>query len=317
MNAPVSYPLGAPTLVGNNLTVDTALNQPGRITKRLADLTLQRFIVDRIFASSGKSIASGAVIYDQLTTNQLYTNRDIEQRAAADEYPIVGSDRLAPKVAVSEDWGGKFWISDQARSRNDVAHFNNQTTALANTIVRKVNSRAIATLDAAIAALGGAGVIPGNDWSNVTLSGTSPTPNADRPFADFAGVQLAADVEELGVTYNLWLVNPLEKANLRIAYGPELDEMLNEAELEIFASNRVPAGTAYAVAKGEVGFLDYEQQLQSEVWRDHATKRTWVQSSARRGRALGGGSECWATGSSRSPTHCARPPPRGPGSGSR
>lgn len=278
--APVSFPLGAPTLSSSTLTVDLALKQPARITKRLADLTLQKFIVDRIFASTGASVAAGAVIYDQITTNELFTTRDVEQRAPSAEYPIVGSDRADPKVATSEDWGGKFWISDSARNRNDVAHFNNQVTALGNTIVRKVNQRAVVTLEAAIAALGGAGVVPGNDWSSVQLAGTSPTPSDERPTADFANVQLAADVEELGVVYDLWIVNPQEKANLAIAYGGALAEVLESAGVsEIFASNRVAPGTAYAVARGEVGFLSYEEGLATETWREEKTKRTWVQSS--------------------------------------
>jgi hypothetical protein len=279
MTAPVSYPLGAPTLTGNTLTVDMALKQPGRITKRLADLTLQKFIVDKIFASTGTSVASGAIIYDQLTKNELYTNRDIELRGPADEYAIVGSDRQAPKVATSEDWGGKFWISDSARSRNDIAFFNNQVTMLANTIVRKVNARAVATLEAAIAALGGAGVVPGHDWSNVTLTGTSPTPNNARPLADFKNVQLAADVEELDVTYDLWIMNPQEVANFYIAYDTGAADVLKASGVQLFGSNRVAAGTAYAVATGTVGFLEYEQQLQTEYYREAKTKRNWVQSS--------------------------------------
>ena len=277
--APVQYQLGAPAVAGNQLTVDTALKQPGRITKRISDITLQKFIVDRIFASSGTSVASGAVIYDQATRNELYTNRDIEERADAGEYPVVGSDRTEPKVAESEDWGGKVWVSDGAVRRNDKIHLDNQITALANTIVRKVNSRAVATLDAAIAGLGGAGVVPGHDWSDVTLTGTTPTPNNERPFADFAKVQLAADIEELGVTYDLWIVNPQEKHNLRIAYGPDIDAILAEAGIELFDSNRVTAGTGYAVARGQVGFLDYEQGLTTETWREQKTKRNWIQSS--------------------------------------
>ncbi|MFC0314491.1 major capsid protein [Gordonia phosphorivorans] len=277
--APVSYPLGAPTISGNQLTVDTALKQPGRITKRLADLTLQSFIVDKIFASSGASVASGAVIYDQLKQNELYLSRDVEERAPGAEYPVVGSDRSAPQVAKSEDWGGKFWVSDEAVRRNDKVHFDNQVTQLANTIVRKVNTRAVATLEAALAAVGGAAIVPGNDWSNVTLSGTAPTPNNERPFADFAAVQLAADREELGVTYDLWLVNPQELHNLRVAYGVELAAILADAGLEIFPSNRITAGTAYAVARAQVGFLDYEQGLATETWREQKTKRNWVQSS--------------------------------------
>lgn len=277
--APVAYPLGAPTLSGNTLTVDMALKQPGRITKRLADLTLQKFIVDRIFASSGASVASGAVIYDQVTKNELYLTRDVEERTDGGEYPLVGGERGEPLVAQSEDWGGKFYITDGAVRRNDRVFFDNQVTQLANTIVRKVNQRAVATLETAITALAGAGVVPGNDWSDVTLTGTSPTPNNARPFADFAKVQLAADIEELGVTYDLLIVNPQEKHNLRIAYGPELDEILKEAGIELFASNRVSAGTAYMVARGQVGFLDYEQGLTTETWREQKTRRQWVQSS--------------------------------------
>ncbi len=275
---PVAYPLGAPTLTGNSLTVELALKQPGRITKRIADLTLQKFIVDRIFASSGTSVAAGAVIYDQVTANELYTDRDVEQRAPGQEYPIVGGSRQAPKVAKAEDWGGKFFVTDQARSRNNVSTFDNQVTQLSNTIVRKVNARAVATLEAAITALGGAGVVPGSDWANVTLTGTSPTPNNQRPAADFAKVQLAADIEELGVVYDLWIVNPQEKHNLTVAYGPDWRAVLDAAGIEIFDSNRVTAGTAYAVARGQVGFLDYEKGLTTETWREEKTRRNWVQS---------------------------------------
>lgn len=277
--APVSYPLGAPTISNNQLTVDTALKQPGRITKRLADLTLQKFIVDKIFSSSGASVASGAVIYDQVTTNEVYLKNDVEERVPGAEYPLVTGERSEPKVAKSEDWGGKFWVSDEAVRRNEKVHFDNQVTQLANTIVRKVNSRAVATLEAAITEISGAAIIPGNDWSDVTLSGNAPTPNAERPYADFAAVQLSADREELGVTFNLWIVNPQEHANLRVAYGPDLDAMLADAGIEVFASNRVTAGVAYAVAANQVGFLNYEQGLATETWREQKTKRNWVQSS--------------------------------------
>lgn len=277
--APVSYPLGAPTLVGNTLTVDTALKQPGRITKRIADLTLQKFIVDRIFASSGVTVASGAVIYDQATSNQLYTSRDIERRMPSDEYPIVGAPRTEPKVALSEDWGGKFWITDDAVRRNDRVYFDNQVTALANTIVRKVNTRAIVTLEAAIAALGGAGVITGVNWGAVVTAGSSASTASAWPAADFAKAQLAADVDELGVVYDLWIVNPAQYAALVTVYGASLGELLRSFGIEMFASNRVPAGTAYAVARGQVGFLDYEQGLATETWREQKTKRQWVQSS--------------------------------------
>lgn len=277
--SPVAYPLGAPVVNNNQITVDMALKQPGRITKRLSDLTLQKFIAPELFSSSGAITTSGAVIYDVVKVNELYTKNDVEQRGPSDEYPIVQGERLEPKVAKSEDWGGKFWMSDEAIKRNDVVGFNNNTTQLGNTIVRKVNQRTIAVLDDVIAGLGGAGVIPGHDWGNVTLSGNTPTPNNARPFADIIAAQLAADVEELGYQYSVWIVNPIQYADLRIAYGPDLAAILADADISMFRSNRVTPGTAYAGVRGGVGFLDYEQMLQTETWREPATKRNWVQSS--------------------------------------
>lgn len=277
--SPVAFPLGAPVISNNTITADLAYKQPGRITKRLSDLTLQKFIAPELFSSSGTTTTAGAIIYDTITINELYTKNDVEQRGPSDEYPIVQGERQQPKVAQSEDWGGKFWMSDEAIRRNDKLQMDRLTRQLANTIVRKVNQRTVAVLDAVIAGLGGAGVIPGHDWTNVTLSGTSPTPNNARPFADIIGAQLAADVEELDYVYNVWVVNPRQYADLRIAYGPELDTILRDGEISMFRSNRVTNGTAYAAVRGGVGFLDYEQQLQTETWREPATKRNWAQSS--------------------------------------
>jgi hypothetical protein len=273
----ITYPLGAPTINGTTLTVETALQQPGRITKRLADLTKQKFIVDKLFSGSGASTAAGAIIYDAITANDLYLDRDVEQRGPTDEYPIVGGSRPAPKVAKSEDWGGKFPVSDEAVTRNDRFYLDNQTRQLGNTIVRKVNSRTVAVLEAVIASLGGAGVITGHNWSNVTLTGTSPTPNNARPFADFMAAQLAGDVEELGNEYNVWVMNPQEWFNLRIIYGPDLQSILADANISTFVSNRVTAGTAYAAVEGQVGFLDYEKMLQTETWREPKNRTSWVQ----------------------------------------
>lgn len=277
--SPVAYPLGAPVINDNKISVDLAYKTPGRITKRLSDLTLQKFIAPELFSSSGTTTTAGAIIYDTITINELYTKNDVEQRGPSDEYPIVQGERQQPKVAQSEDWGGKFWMEDAAIRRNDKLQMDRLTRQLANTIVRKVNQRTVAVLDAVIASLGGAGVIPGHDWTNVTLSGTSPTPNNARPFADIIGAQLAADVEELDYVYNVWVVNPRQYADLRIAYGPELDAILRDGEISMFRSNRVTNGTAYAAVRGGVGFLDYEQMLSTETWRTPETKRNWVQSS--------------------------------------
>jgi hypothetical protein len=277
----IAYPLAAPTLSGNVLTVDMALKQPTRITRRISDLTLQKFIVTRIFATGG-TVQGGAVIYDQATLNELYTDRDVEQVGPGDEFPIVGSQRQEPKVARVVKDGGKFFVTDEARDRNDVAFLNNQTTQLGNTIVRKVNTRAVATLETAITALGGAGTFVGHNWGTVVTGGSSQTNNSGWPGADFAQAQYLADVDELGVEYDLWLVNPKQKMQLAITYGSQLPEVLAANGIrEVFASNRIANGTGYAVATGQVGELRVEKALGTEVWREEKTQRTWVQSDVR------------------------------------
>lgn len=275
--SPVTYPLGPPVISNTTVTVDLALKQPGRITKRLSDITKRRFIAPELFVPSGASTVAGAIIYDTLTINDLFMSKDVEQRGPTDEYPVVSSQRQAPQVAKSEDWGGKFPISDEAVKRNDTMYMTIETQKLANTIVRKVNERTVAVLDAVITALGGAGVVVGHDWSDVTLTGTSPTPNNERPFADMIAAQLAAEVEELGYEYNVWIMNPQENANLKVAYGPDYRAILESAGVSTFVSNRVTAGTAYAAVRGGVGFLDYEEQLQTETWREPKNRTSWVQ----------------------------------------
>lgn len=280
MTAPVAYPLSAPTYSGNTLTVDTALNEPTRITRRIADLTLQRFIVSEIFAPGG-SVSGGAVVYDQAMLNELYLDRDVERVGPGDEFPIVTSVRQAPKVAEVEKWGGKFFVTDEARDRNNVSAFNNQVTQLANTIVRKVNTRAIETLEAAITALGGAGTFTGTNWGAVVTGGSSQSNASAWPAADFAKAQLLADQEELGVEFNLWLVNPAQKAQLALVYGTGLNDVLASFGIAMYASNRIAAGTAYVVERGAVGELALEKAMSTETWREAKTERTWLQSSVR------------------------------------
>lgn len=279
--APVTFPLGPPSVSGNTLTVDTALQQPTRITRRIADLTLQNFIVTRIFAPGG-AVSGGAVIYDQAVLNELYLDRDVERVMPGQEFPIVGSSRQAPKVAEVEKYGGKFYVFDEARDRNDQALFNNQVTMLGNTIVRKVNTRAVAELDANITALGGAGTFTGHDWGAVVTGGSSQSNATLWPAADIANAQLLADTDELGVNYDIWIVNPMQKFQFNVTYGDKAQQVLDSLGIrEMFASNRVANGVAYAVASGQVGELRLEQALATETERIVKNQKTLVQSSVR------------------------------------
>ena len=277
----VANPLAAPTISGDLITIDTMLQQPTRITAFLMDLTLQRFILDRIFTSEG-GVTGGAVVYDQAIENELYLDRDVERVAPGAEFPIVSSQRRAPKIAEVEKYGGKYFFTDEARDRNDQAAFRNENIKLGNTIVRKLNSQAITVLEAAIAGNSGNSTFVGNDWSAAIPNGSNPTAPALTPGADLAKANLLADQRELGIHYNILLLSPVNMNELRLFYGASLNQMLEDNGFdEAYASNRVTTGTAYAVAEGQLGEMRLEQPLTTETWREQGTQRTWVQSSVR------------------------------------
>jgi hypothetical protein len=276
---PVAHPLGPPTVTGTTITMDIALNAPTRVTRTLMDLTLQRFFADRVFASSG-GVTGGAVVYDQLLANDLYSDRDIQRIQPGDEFPMVTSSRRVPAVAEVEKWGGKFFVTVEARDRNDVAVFTRNVRMLANTIVRKINQRAVEVLEAAIQASPNR-LVTGVNWATVVTAGASASNSNLWPGYDFARAQSQAETEELGIVYDLWIINPQEYLQLARIYGPDLNNLLASLNLQIFVTNRVAAGNAYVVQQNQAGQMRTEQPLQTTQWYEQETERYWTQSSVR------------------------------------
>lgn len=276
---PTAHPLGPPTISGTSYTVDLAVQNPTRITRTLMDLTLQRFFADRVFTNAG-GVSGGAIVYDEIIANDLYLDRDIQRVGPGDEFPIVTSQRRAPKVAEVEKWGGKFFVTVEARDRNDVSVFTRHVRQLANTIVRKINQRAVEVLEAAVQA-SPTRQVTGNSWSAVVTGGSSTSNSTVWPGFDFARAQSLAETDELGIVYNLWIMNPAEYLQLVRIYGPLLNDLLSSIGIDIFVTNRVVAGTAYVVAEGQVGQMRVEQPLATEQWYEEETQRFWTQSSVR------------------------------------
>jgi hypothetical protein len=279
--ASTTHPLAVPTVSGTTITVDTMLNQPTRITRMIMDMTLQRFVADRIYASAG-GVSGGAVVYDSVEANDLYATRDVERVSPGAEFPIITSARRAPGVAEVEKWGGKVWVSDEARDRNDAVMLTNQLRQLGNTIVRKINSRAMMVLDAMFTAYPSRVISSVGNWQAVTPYGASPTPPNLWPAADFAKAAEIAETDELGIRYDLWILNPQDYTFLLTLYGGDgLQELLTTLGLEIYVTNRQTVKQATVVASRQVGQMRIEQALGTETWREPNRQRTWIQSSVR------------------------------------
>lgn len=279
--ATFEYPLAAPTLSGTVISVDLMLQEPTRVTRYLSDLMLKGYFANRIFTNAG-GVSGGAVLYDQLTTNDLFPTRDVQNVEPGAEFPIVTFDRPAPRLAQVEKFGGKFFVTDEARDRNNPQMLQQGAQKLANAMFRGIHQRALAVLDAEITALSSnAQTLVGHNWSTVVTAGTSATSASGYPAADFAAVQLLADQKELGVQFTLWIVNPAQLAAIKVLYGSGWADVLNSWNISMISSNLVTAGTAYVVAEGQVGEQRLEKPLGTETWREQATERSWVQSSVR------------------------------------
>ncbi|WP_341258221.1 major capsid protein [Gordonia malaquae] len=272
------YPLGSPTLSGNSITVDLMLKEPTRINTYLSNIALKGYFAERIFANGG-GVSGGALVYNQLTENDLFPSRGAQEVAPGAEFPEVTFDRPEPKTAQVRKLGGKFRVTDEARDRNDLSAIQAEGVKLGNDIQRQLHARALSELEASIAAnpsTTGAGV----SWADAINLTISTESKAALPAADLANLRKKAAEKELGVEYNLLLLNPAELANLEIIYG-NAQAWLQAQGFSVAVSNIVTAGTAYAVQESMVGQVRYEQELRTATWRDDATESTWVQSSIR------------------------------------
>lgn len=277
---PLQYPYDTPTVSGANVTADMMLQEPTRVTRAVSDIALQKFWADKLFSLPG-GVSGGAVIYDVLTANDLYPTRDVQNVEPGGEFPILTMDRPTPQVAQVEKFGGKFFATDEAISRNDQTQIRNGVRKVGNAINKGIHTRAVNVIDAAATTYSRT-LAAANTWTTATTTANSSLTAAMGPAAVFASVQLQADIDELGVTFDSFIVNPTQAAKFVTFYGAaNWQAILDASDLTMYSTNRVASGTAYFFEEGGVGELRIEAPLATEQWREYGTQREWWQTSIR------------------------------------
>lgn len=193
------YPGAFPTVTGNKITVERFVKNPTQVYRTLSDLTKERFVADFIFA--GGPADGGAVIYDEISENDLYADRDPQEIAPGDEWPMVGDSQGDPKVAKVTKRGAAFPLTYDSVRRDARDVLNRGLIKLRNTSVRKHDTVAMQALLTNPTVRTAAATAP---WSD---------PGADAP-ADLFGAQFGVEQADLGYQVDTAIANPAEVLKL-------------------------------------------------------------------------------------------------------
>lgn len=291
------FPAAPPTVDGRLVTVDRLMREPLEISRDLAEMSYQHYFGEVLF-TEGEPAPAGAVIYDEITRNDLFPDRDVARHTPGAQFPLVISTRPNPKTAYAEEYGGKFYVTYKAIQRNRFREVERNERLLANALVRKWNNIAVDLLNATVTAVGVSAIIPGTDWS---LFDTDI-------YGHLAATQFAADSRELGLVLDTVIVNPAQGLDIDTndklakrlksildAQGQPLLATPGTTQVQDFTvlrSYRQTPGQALVLARGDVGgrhvepegeagenvAVDPDSGIATQVWDDPENTRRWVQS---------------------------------------
>jgi hypothetical protein len=136
---PVKHPEGTLTTAELHLL----LSNPTVIASRVAELADQKFIAD--FLLSGRfSAAGGGIFYE--TGEEVFAGENPEAVSPLGEYPTVVLDSGEVVSARTVKWGLDTVVSDEKIARQGISYVNRGITRLVNTVVRHVDSVAMAVI---------------------------------------------------------------------------------------------------------------------------------------------------------------------------
>lgn len=280
---PSQNPLSPPTVSGNTYTVDRWLNSPTMVSRALADMVVatEDFFLPTVF-SSLSGVSGGAVLYDPVEANSLYSDRDVEEIEPGQEFPILTSSRGEPKVARVRKFGGQIYVTDEAKRRNNTVVWDREIRKLSNTLLLQLNAVGVAVLDAAIAdataLTGGSRTDTGISWADAAALTHDLTSPVLLPHADFAAIKRRAYEERQGIRFDTLIVNPQEDENLELVYGDRPNGVAGVlARFGItnkFVTDQQTAGKAKFVASKMVGGWGNEDPMSTETWRTPGNERT-------------------------------------------
>lgn len=144
-----SYPPVAPTFSGDNETISRFLNSPTLVSRRVQDITSNRFIAD-VLLTGRTDVSGGAITYD--VDEDLYTVRPVTAVSPGGEYDLTTLTNGTPQVAKVTKWGQDTIVYDEAVKRLNFGAVEKGLGKLSNTLVKKVDSISLSLIASTVTA---------------------------------------------------------------------------------------------------------------------------------------------------------------------
>lgn len=144
-----TYPPAAPTLSGQMLQIDRALQSPNYIRRELRSFRDMRFVSDQILTGRLRS-SGGAVLYEQSESQT--TDRPVRSVRAGSEYPTANLPAGTAALAAVAKWGQKVELTFEQVKRSQYAalEIRKALRKVVNTVVGQVDAVTLAAIASAI-----------------------------------------------------------------------------------------------------------------------------------------------------------------------
>jgi hypothetical protein len=276
----LNYAGSGPTINGNVISLDEHMDQPKRLLRDVAKLVDQDLFMDKLFTPAG-DVSGGSVLFERPNpiATDLFPERDIKTIAEGSELPIVTFTRGIPMAAFPREIGGKFFLSKQARKRNNPKSLTNALTALANTISVRLEILGFAELTSVVASE--TRFMNGTSWSTFAGTAINARTGIVGPVSDIMAAQAAADLEQRSTKYNSIVLHTNQAMAIGQAYpGMTIEQVLAPTGItDVIVTSRYTAGRALLYVKGQVGSWFNEFPLEEDQWDEKNTRRRWFSST--------------------------------------
>jgi hypothetical protein len=160
----LTYPPAGPNVTqgGTALEIQEALLNPNIVTKRLYDITKERFLSDYLLTERPEAVG-GSIILEN-GDEIFYMDDNPEAIAPGAEFPLSKSNDGTFQIVKTTKWGLDTEVTDESISRRRIDPVNKAFTKIGNTIIRYVDGVALSIIASRITSIPENTVTASGSW---------------------------------------------------------------------------------------------------------------------------------------------------------